>query len=461
MKKERFTKFLILCIIIAAFLAFGSTSALGVEMDLTGDLVELDLTGELKDVTDSLLVPGNSNLPSFEFQYPTLKFYKVTYHCNFTPAVPNVVDYSLSNSFIAKPADTFDHPTILYFFKGWSTKPDGDVEYAPGDPFKIPQPNILTAVIVNYNFDLYAVWERRPIRPTEYNITYYANYPVLDSSTPIEDGPYLPGVSVVTKGDGTFEAPEDYEFAGWSLTETGPVEYYPSQTLIMPGSDLDLFGVWSDKPVLNRLDHIAYMQGYPEGTFGATRNMTRAEAVVMFSRLLTKQMNIDTDYTSTYTDVAQSKWYANAIGYMQQSNVLSTPAPSFRPDVPITRAEFADLAVGFENLTTGAPNFFTDVPLGHPYYNQVNYAVDRGWLEGYPDGTFRPNNNITRAEVITVVNRVLERYPDYTYIIGHPAEIKNYTDLVPSYWAYFNIMEASVGHYYTKIGMTETWTSLR
>ena len=455
MKKRKFTKLLILCIILTVVLGFGSNSALGIKLDL--QLEESDLPPVELESPDL-----NLDLPSLELQYPNLKWYKVNYHCNFTPAVPNVVDFNLNNSFVAKPADTFDHPELMYSFVGWSTTPDGDVEYAPGDSFKIPQPKNLTAVIIDYDFDLYAVWRQSQIKPLSYTIKYYANYPdILMLTVPIEDGPYSPGVSITTRGDGTFETPPNYEFAGWSLTKTGTVAYYPTESFIMPASDLKLYGVWSNKPVLNRLDHTAYMQGYPDGTFSPLRNMTRAEAVVMFSRLLTKQMNMGTIYTSIYTDVAQDKWYANAIGYMQQSNVLSTPAPSFRPDVPITRAEFADLAVGFENLTTGSPNFFTDVPSGYPYYDQINYAVARGWLEGYPDKTFRPDSYITRAEVITVVNRVLERYPDYAYIIGHPDTIKNYTDLVPSYWAYFNVMEASVGHYYTKIGMTETWTSLR
>ncbi len=428
MKIKKRSKLMILCIVMVVVLGLSSISSFG------ATIVRPNLT---------------------------LNFYQVTYHCNFTPSVPNVVDSNLKNEFVAKPADTFDHPVLLYFFKGWSTTPDGEVVYAPGDSFTIPQPKTVTAVIIDYDMDLYAIWEPLQLRPIGYDITYHPNYPILSLIAPKVDGPYLPGVSVATRGDGTFTTPTGYEFAGWSLTEEGAVDYYPTQSLIMPAANLNLYGVWSSKPVLNRIDHIAYMQGYPDGTFGQSRNMTRAEAVVMFSRLLTKQMNMSTAYTSTYTDVPQDRWYANAIGYMQQSDVLSTPAPSFRPDVPITRAEFADLAVGFENLTSGPPNYFTDVPSGYPYYDEINYAVDRGWLEGYPDGTFRPDSNITRAEVITVVNRVLERYPDYTYITEHPATIKNYTDLTPSYWAYFNIMEASVGHYYTKVGMTETWSSLR
>lgn len=172
-------------------------------------------------------------------------------------------------------------------------------------------------------------------------------------------------------------------------------------------------------------------------------------------------MNETTTYTTTYADVPSGYWYSNQIGYMQQKGVLSTLPPNFRPNDQITRAEFADLACGFENLTSGAPNTFTDVPSDHPYYDQINYAVERGWLAGYPDGTFRPNNPIQRAEVLTIVNRVLERYPDQAYIDTHTSMIKKYTDLQPSHWAYYLIMEASNGHNYTKIGTTETWTTLK
>lgn len=462
----RIAKLLILSIIFTVFLSFGSNSALGINLDpIKPVIIGPDYGNKLPSIDPKIpfdpKVPLNPNIP-FIPTMPNIKFYNINYHSNFTPAAPKVVDISLTNSFVIKPADTFVHPEAFHYFVGWSTTPDGEVEYAPGDPFKIPQPVNTIAVIIDYDFDLYAKWEKWDIRPIGYSIKYHANYPDSSvTSTPIEDGLFMPGVSVITRGDGTFTNPPNYEFAGWSLKEDGAVAYYPSESIIMPSSNLKLYGVWSKKPVLNKSDHIAYIVGYPDGTFGHLRNMTRAEAVVMFSRLLTKQLVIGTKYTSTYTDVAQDMWYANAIGYMQQSNVLSTPAPHFRPDVPITRAEFADLAVGFENLTTGSASSFSDVPSSHKYYKQINYAVVRGWLSGYPDGSFHPDSPITRAEVITVVNKVLERYPDYAFIAGNPSIIKNYTDLVPSYWAYFNIMEASMGHDYTKIGSTETWTSLK
>jgi len=203
------------------------------------------------------------------------------------------------------------------------------------------------------------------------------------------------------------------------------------------------------------------MQGYPDGDFGPTRNMTRAEAVVMFSRLITNVIDDKGDYENTYSDVPLGQWYSNAIGYMEQHGVLSSDIANFRPNDKITRAEFADLACSFENLTSGAANNFTDVPSSNPYYNEINYAVARGWLTGYPDGSFRPNNPIQRSEVVTVTNRVLERYADHNYIYNNASSITHYNDITSGYWAFYDIMEASNGHEYTKDGATETWLSLQ
>ena len=375
--------------------------------------------------------------------------YIVIYHANNGTSEPTVSDTSYSTTFTARAADTFSSPGILFYFDGWSLTEDGEVAYEAGEVFTVSQQ------VTN----LYAVWKFRSFQFMTYTVTYHANNGLGEGD--VTDGPYFAGASVTTRDEETYTAPAGTEFAGWSLTSSGTVEYYAGEVFIMPGADVNLYGVWTTKPVLNRTDHLAYMQGYPDGTFGPTRNMTRAEAVVMFSRLLTKQMDISTTYTCTYTDVPTGLWYSNAIGYMQQHGVLSYTATTFRPNDAITRAEFADLAVSFENLTTGTINNFSDVPPGYWAYDQINYAVERGWLAGYPDGTFRPDNLITRAEVITVTNRVLERYPDYDYIDANYSIIKHYTDLSTAYWAYYNIIEASVGHDYTKVGTTETWLSLK
>lgn len=377
------------------------------------------------------------------------KLFSVTYHANNGTSEGDVVagGYPAGNTVTVKQGSIFTAPA-LKVFSGWSTSADGAIEYTAGQTFSMPSKNV----------ELFAIWAKIPASRV-FSITYKANNGTSEAD--ITDGGKNAGQSVSARPGGTFSAPDGKEFAGWSLTADGAVLYYSEESFTMPPHNLLLYAAWSGKPVLNRGDHNAYMQGYPDGTFGPLRNMTRAEAVVMFSRLLTEQMDLGSEYESTFTDVLPDKWYANAIGYMQQHDILSDTEAVFRPDEPITRAEFADLAVSFENLTAGAVNSFSDVPSDYWAYDSINYAVERGWLKGYPDGTFRPDDYIIRAEVVTVTNRVLERYADLIYIEAHPETVKNYTDLEKSYWAYGNIIEASVGHFYTKVGLVETWTYLK
>ena len=215
-------------------------------------------------------------------------------------------------------------------------------------------------------------------------------------------------------------------------------------------------------PTLNKEDHFAFMQGYPEGTFLSERNMTRAEAVVMFSRLLTKSMNETTDHRNNYyPDVAPAAWYANQVGYMQKLGVLADYSRdgNFRPDDPVTRAEFATLAAHFDNLTLISTNSFSDVPASHWALKYINSAAAKGWITGYPDGTFKPEANITRAEVVTLVGRMLNRSADSTYLAANASSLpRSYSDLTAAHWAYLAIMEASMGHDYTMDSVGEHWT---
>ena len=197
--------------------------------------------------------------------------YIVIYHANNGTSEPNVSDTSYSTTFTARAADTFSSPGILFYFDGWSLTEDGEVAYEAGEVFTVSQQ------VTN----LYAVWKFRSFQFMTYTVTYHANNGLGEGD--VTDGPYFAGASVTTRDEETYTAPAGTEFAGWSLTSSGTVEYYAGEVFIMPGADVNLYGVWTTKPVLNRTDHLAYMQGYPDGTFGPTRNMTRAEAVVMFS----------------------------------------------------------------------------------------------------------------------------------------------------------------------------------
>ena len=209
---------------------------------------------------------------------------------------------------------------------------------------------------------------------------------------------------------------------------------------------------------LNRTDHFAFLVGYTGGTFGPERNMTRAEVTTMFARLLTAQIEADKTYSNTFSDVPKGYWAANYIGYMQQLGIITGYSDgSFRPDAPVTRAEFAAIASRFEKLTEGSKSF-ADVPDTYWAARYINFAATRGWVTGYSDGTFKPENPITRAEVAAVTCRLLERSADQSYIRSHLKELRTFADMTESHWAYWYAMEAANGHDYTKSGGSESWS---
>ena len=249
-------------------------------------------------------------------------------------------------------------------------------------------------------------------------------------------------------------APEDYVTSDetYELTVSG-------SRVTMNGKPYSLVTFVNRRAAeLNRRDHTAFLVGYAEGTFGPERNMTRAEVTTMFARLLTEQIEADKTYSSTFNDVAKNCWAANYIGYMEQFGIVRGYSDgTFRPNAPITRAEFAAICCRFEKLTSGTVTF-SDVPASHWAAKSVTYAATRGWVTGYADGTFKPGNNITRAEVAAVTCRLLERSADKEYIRAHLKELPRvFADMNEQHWAYWYAMEASNGHDYTKSGNAETW----
>ena len=209
---------------------------------------------------------------------------------------------------------------------------------------------------------------------------------------------------------------------------------------------------------LNKTDHFAFLKGYPGGGFAPGKNMSRAEVTTMFARLLTEQMEANKSYPASFSDVTSAHWAANYIGYMEQFGIVRGYSDgTFRPNAPITRAEFAAICCRFEQLTDGTAAF-TDVPASHWAAKSIAYAATRGWVTGYADGTFKPGNNITRAEVAAVTCRLLERNADKEYIRAHLKELPRvFADMNEQHWAYWYAMEAANGHDYTKSGNAETW----
>ena len=204
------------------------------------------------------------------------------------------------------------------------------------------------------------------------------------------------------------------------------------------------------KPELNKKDHKQYMYGYPDWTFVPAANITRGEAAAMFARLFKEYPGLDYNYKNYYTDVDESYWGFKEVAYLSEFGILSGYSDgTFRPNNKITRAEFVKIAESFEALTWGLSPY-NDVDGGHWAFRYIVSSAAKGWISGYPDGSFRPNSFISRAEAVTIVNRLLERRPDKDYIDTHKPELKPFTDLKPSYWAYYEIYEAVDGHDYNR-----------
>ncbi|NLY09425.1 MAG: S-layer homology domain-containing protein [Tissierellia bacterium] len=218
-----------------------------------------------------------------------------------------------------------------------------------------------------------------------------------------------------------------------------------------------------DAPKLIIEDHYAYMFGYPNLTFRSDNNMTRAEATAMFARIMEQKPIIGKQYPSDFKDVKDGDWYYDAIGFMKDMGVISGyPDGTFKPDAPITRGEFAMMASKFAKLSPFSSNSFSDLQENHWAFGVINSAVSKGWVNGYPDGTFKADREITRAEVVTIVNRMLNRKADEGFVLENQHLLVQFKDINKSQWAYLNIMEATHGHDYSRKtnGIDEIWHRL-
>lgn len=203
-------------------------------------------------------------------------------------------------------------------------------------------------------------------------------------------------------------------------------------------------------PLLNKEDHAQYLMGYQDRTFGAENKMTREEVAVMFSRLLKNPPQKGQVYSYDFSDVARDRWSITAISYMNQLGIIKGyPDGTFKPEASITRAEFAAMAARFADLKEGTKTF-TDLDKNYWAYDLVQRAASAGWITGYPDGTFKPDKNITRAEVVAITNRMLDRKADQDFVDQNLGKLLQFNDLDKSYWAYYPILEATNGHDYTR-----------
>ena len=218
-----------------------------------------------------------------------------------------------------------------------------------------------------------------------------------------------------------------------------------------------------DKPALNTEDHYAYIVGYEDGSVQPEGDITRAEVATIFFRLLTDESrNEYWSQTNPYSDVSADDWFNNAVSTLTNAGVLDGYEDgTFKPNGNITRAEFATITARFFEATYDGENLFPDIE-GHWAQDYINEAANAGIVNGYEDGTFRPQQYITRAEAVTMVNRTIERHPDADHLLD---DMIVWPDNPETAWYYEQIQEATNSHEYTmntddEQNPYEIWTKL-
>lgn len=222
------------------------------------------------------------------------------------------------------------------------------------------------------------------------------------------------------------------------------------------------------KPTLNTGDHYAYVMGYPDGMVRPNGSITRAEVSAILFRLLSDKTRDEYFTTvSSFTDVKAGAWYNNSIATLEKAGVIVDTAKggAFRPNEAITRAELAAMLAQFSDAKPVKGVKFSDVSAKHWAYEAIAIAAKMGWIEGYPDGTFRPDATITRAEMMTLVNRALERVPsDEDHLLSKRVML-TFPDCKSGDWFYIAVQEATNSHTYeraaTEKNGDEQWTALR
>ena len=314
------------------------------------------------------------------------------------------------------------------------------------------------------------------VEPQYFSVTWQ-NY----DGTVLELDPQVEKGTMPVYNGSTPTRPSDmyyvYTFVGWTPTVspvTGNVVYTATyQEMYIPpyipptdpGTDIDDPDVpLADLPGLNTVDHYAYIAGYEDGTVRPNNNITRAEVATIFFRLFTDEYR--ETYWSTnnpFSDVAYTAWYNNAVSTTSNAGIIAGyPDGTFQPNNYITRAEFATIAARFLSEEYVGPDLFTDIS-GHWAAEYINRAANAGWINGYPDGSFRPNAYITRAEAMTLVNSMLGRMPHKDHMLENMVK---WPDNPEAAWYYEAVQEATNGHDYDWYEeedqlFYEIWTALQ
>ncbi len=257
-----------------------------------------------------------------------------------------------------------------------------------------------------------------------------------------------------------------YIFDGWYTDKTYRTPYNFATVLTQ---DTTIYAKWflialpgvtikKTTPKLNTSDHFAYVQGYPDGTVKPAGNITRAETAAILFRLMDEGSR-KTYYStkSGFRDVATGSWYNTYVATLNNAGVITDSSNGyFRPNEAITRAELAAMLANFTE-TAGAANYFNDVSASYWAANAIAICAKLGWITGYPDGSFRPDRNVTRAELMAMINRATGRAPKSAdaFLPG----MKTWSDNTADKWYYLDVQEATNSHSYT-VKDSEKWTAL-
>ncbi len=433
-----------------------------------------------KDATQTPVAVGGKNVTYSAKFVPNT--YTIRYNANLADASGTVdaQEYTYDTADFKLTTETF--ASTAKDFLGWSLTADvTTADYVPGAAIN----DALKAAMVasaDGTVTLYAVWKDK----TTHTVTFNAgtNGSFANTSDPLIRQVVIEGLSVT--GVPAVTANSGYRFDGWKLEgdTTGKV-YTADEVRAMSVTADKTFTasytyVWvppviNNKPatpakpdmtdpketgvadLLETTLHNAYMHGYGNGEFGPNRGMTRAEVAQMFYNLLRSK---DVSITAHFVDVPEDAWFATAVNTLSSLGILDGIGNEmYDPDRVITRGEFAAIATRFAKANNNGNVSFEDVSAADWFYNAVLTAANYGWIDGYEDNTFKPYSTITRAEVTTIVNRMLARRADKDFVADHIHNMRTFSDVDNSFWAYHYIMEVTNGHDYDRVEHTEIWKS--
>jgi uncharacterized repeat protein (TIGR02543 family) len=349
-----------------------------------------------------------------------------------------------------------------YTFAGWN---DGTTTYQPDTVLDVFSDILFTAQ-----------WQSKSGssgggggRSTYYTISYESN-----GGTKYDDERQLYGKLVTIDKEPTRDG---YKFTGWysdadltdkitSVTVKGNTTLYAGWEEITAE---DTTSTATPKPEfyvpskLNGDDHFAYVFGYPDDTVHPFADITRAEVATIFFRLLKSDVrDANTTDENSFKDV-NGDWYTTAVSTMEKLGILDgRDDDMFEPDAPITRAEFAAVCARFDDEAKVGDLTFTDIS-GHWAENEIKAAANRGWVKGYDDNSFLPNKNITRAEAMTLINRVLERQPETVEDLISDEMVTWPDNAYTNAWYYLDVQEATNEHDFDRKddSIHETWTKIK